>query len=117
MKRLVLLLLFAGTAIAQRVPQPTSSCPVLVSLASSKVHSDLGDSIVIFFWNQGKKTIHGAQFTLLMLDVGGSKYPASQRYLVTGDLKSNSGDVVVYPTTDEEKHFGENWKNIDGVEV
>ena len=112
-----LLLFFCGICSSQQTYPPGTNCPVLASLASSKVHSDKGDSIVIWFWNQGKKTAHGIQFKLFMLDVAGNRFPASQLYQAKGDTKPQSGDVVIYPTTDEEQYFGDKWKSIDGVEV
>jgi hypothetical protein len=116
---LVLFYLLATTAEAQKQYAPPSQCPVLATLASSKVPSldSSGDHIVIWFWNQGSKTTHGVEFQLLMLDAAGNKYPASQKYIATGDEKPNSGDLVMYPTTEEEQHFAADWKNIDGVEV
>ena len=43
----------ASAQNAQRTYPPPSQCPVLASLASSKVPSsdNSGDHIVIFFWN------------------------------------------------------------------
>lgn len=110
----------ANAQTAQRTYPPPSQCPVLATLASSKVPNldkSGGDSIVIWSWNQGGKTTHGIEFQLVMLDAAGNKYPASQKYVATGDEKPNSGDVVVYPTKDEEEHLGSNWQNIEGVEV
>jgi hypothetical protein len=113
---------FAPTAdaqTAQRTYPPPSQCPVLATLASSKVPSldKSGDHIVIWFWNRGGKTTHGIEFQLVMLDGAGNKYPASQKYIATGDTKPTSGDLVIYSTKDEEEHFGSDWGNIEGVEV
>ena len=52
-----------------------------------------------------------------MLDTAGNRYPASHYYQAKGDVKPNTGDVVTYPTTEEAKHFGAKWADIDGVEV
>ena len=111
--------LFSKIAVAQQTYPPPSQCPVLATLASSKVPSldKSGDSIVIWFWNQGAKTTHGIEFQLEMLDASGNKYPASQKYVATGDEKPRNGDVVIYSTKAEEEHFRENWNNIEGVEV
>jgi hypothetical protein len=123
MKRTILLLvlysLFATTALAQRTNPPPSQCPVLATLASSKVPSKdkSGDHIVIWFWNQGSKTTHGIEFTLMMLDAAGNKYPAARKYIATGDTNPNNADVVMYSTSEEDKHFGADWNNIEGVEV
>jgi len=116
---LILLSLFVPTAQAQRTYPPPSQCPVVATLASSKVpHLDkTGDHIVIWFWNQGSRTTHGVELHLMMLDAAGNRYPASQKYLVTGDEKPKTGDVVAYSTKDEEEHFGAYWNNIEGVEV
>lgn len=109
----------ANAQTAQRTYPPPSQCPVLATLASSKVPSldNSGDHIVIWFWNRGAKTTHGIEFQLVMLDGAGNKYPASQKYIATGDEKPNSGDLVMYATKDEEEHFGSDWQNIEGVEV
>ncbi len=118
---LVLTILFAQAALAQQNYQPPSACPVLASLASSKVRStdpnDKGENIVIWFWNQGKKTTHGVEFHLYMLDTAGNKYPASQSYQAKGDVKPQNGDVVIYPNKDEQQFFGDKWDRIEGVEI
>jgi hypothetical protein len=54
---------------------------------------------------------------LVMLDAAGNKYPASQKYVATGNEEPNGGDLVFYSTKDEEEHFGADWNNIEGVEV
>lgn len=94
-----------------------NSCPVLPTLASSKLSSEVGEHIVIWFFNQGSKTTHGIQFELFMLDAVGNRYPASQKYVATGEIKPHSGDVVDYPTDKEREFFGENWAVVEGVEV
>lgn len=114
---LALSILFCGVAMGQQTPPPPSQCPVLASLASSRLKTDKGENIVIWFWNQGNKTTHGIEFQLMMLDAAGNRYPASQRYLATGNTKPKSGDVVTYPAKSEQEHFGATWENIEGVEV
>ena len=119
MKSLLAFLFLLGTIATAQQQQypPASAYPVLSPGASSKHHSEAGDNIVIWFWNQGNKTIHGVQFQLFMLDSAGNRYPASQAYQVKADTKPQNGDVVIYPTKNEERHFGQNWSSIDGVEV
>jgi hypothetical protein len=113
------LLLLSTIAAAQQTYPPPSSCPVLSTLATSKQHNQWtkSDLIVIWFWNQGNKTVHGAQFQLFMLDSAGNRYAASQAYQTKGDTEPQSGDFVAFPATDEEQYFGERWSSIDGVEV
>jgi hypothetical protein len=118
---LVLAILFAQISLAQQSYPPPTACPVLSSLASSKVRStdpnDKSENIVIWFWDQGKKTAHGVEFHLYMLDTAGNRYPASQSYQVKGDVKPQNGDVVIYPTKDEQQFFGDKWDRIEGIEV
>lgn len=115
---LVLILLAGSLAGAQQSYPPPSLCPVLATLASTKRLDDpKGDFIVIWSWNQGKKTVHGMEFHLVMLDTAGNRYPASHHYQAKGDVKPNAGDMVMYPATEEAKHFGAKWADIDGVEV
>lgn len=119
MKRTLLLpvlMLISVICVAQQYPS-AASCPVLATMASSKVQSDKGENIVTWFYNQGTKATHGVEFTLVMLDGAGNRYPASQRYIGTGTLKPKTGDVVIFSTANEAKYFGDGWKNIDGVEV
>jgi hypothetical protein len=98
--------------------QSQASCPVLASLASSKLSSSDGEHLVIWFFNQSAKPVRGVQFQLFMLDAVGNRYPASQRYIATtGTTKPQEGDVVIYSTDDEKKYFGERWALIEGVEV
>jgi len=52
-----------------------------------------------------------------MLDAVGNPYPATQKYVATGETKPKRGDVVDYPTDTEKAHFGDGWANIQGVEV
>lgn len=52
-----------------------------------------------------------------MLDAVGNRYPAAQAYVAKGEVKPNFGDVVSYETKDEEEHFGEQWAQIEGIEV
>jgi hypothetical protein len=118
MRSLLVLILVAGSVGAQQSYPSRSSCPVLATLASSKRASGPdGDFIVIWYFNQGSKAIHGAEFHLLMLDTAGNRYPAFQAYQAEGSVKPNSGDVVMYPATEEAKFFGDKWAHIDGVEV
>ena len=110
-------ILFCAIASGQQqVPSP-SQCPVLASLASSRVKYNDEENIVIWFWNQGNKTAHGIEFQLMLLDAAGNQYPGSQRYIATGDTKPNSGDVVIYSAKSEQQHLGAGWENIEGVEV
>jgi hypothetical protein len=98
--------------------QSQTSCPVLPSLATSKLPwSKGGEHIVIWFYNQGRKTTRGIQFELFMLDGVGNRYPAAQKYVSTGETEPQKGDVVDYPTDAEKAHFGDAWANIEGVEV
>jgi hypothetical protein len=96
-----IILLTQSMRAQQDFPSP-SACPVLATLASSKIRStdanDKGEYIVIWFWNQGQKTSHGVEFRLSMLDTAGNKYPASQAYQEKGDVKPRNGDLVTYPT-------------------
>ena len=95
-----------------------TGCPVLPSLASSKLPwPEGGERIVIWFFNQGRKTTHGIQFELLMVDAVGNRYRASQKYIVTGEIKPQTGDVVIYPVDPEKGHLEDIWGLIDGVEV
>ncbi len=98
--------------------QSQASCPVLATLASSKLPWEKGDEhIVIWFYNQGRKTTRGIQFELFMLDAVRNRYPAAQKYVSTGETEPRKGDVVDYPTDAEKAHFGDGWANIAGVEV
>jgi hypothetical protein len=51
------------------------------------------------------------------VDAVGNRYPASQKYVATGETQPQKGDVVDYPTDTEKLHFSEGWSVIDGVEV
>src|SRR5271165_4862951 len=97
--------------------QSQATCPVLASLASSKLPSPDGEQLVIWFFNQGSKSTRGIQFDLFMLDAVGHRYAASQKYVATGTTKPQTGDVVIFSTDDEKKRFGETWTLIEGVEV
>jgi len=120
---LAFVLLVEAPAWTQQTYPPPSSCPVLASLASAKVHdwSDPKnpdkDNIVIWAWNQGTKTIHGVQYQLFLLDTAGNRYPASQFYQMKGDVEPRNGDVTAFPAKDEAAQFGAKWEQIDGVEV
>jgi len=116
-KGLVVSTFFCGIVHAQQAVPPPAQCPVLSSLASSKVKYKDEEKIVIWFWNQGTKTTHGIEFQLILLDAAGNHYPASQRYIATGDTKPNSGDVVMYPAKNEQELLGGEWENIEGIEV
>lgn len=89
------------------------------SLASSKVDGgkNIGTHIVIWYFNQGSKTVRGVQFRVLMLDAVGNRYPAANTYIAKGEIKANTGDAVPYETKEEESHFGEQWAQIEGIEV
>jgi len=89
-KGLVVSTFFCGIVHAQQAVPPPAQCPVLSSLASSKVKYKDEEKIVIWFWNQGTKTTHGIEFQLILLDAAGNHYPASQRYIATGDTKPNT---------------------------
>ena len=52
-----------------------------------------------------------------MLDAVGNRYPASQKYIATGETEPQTGDVVIYPADPEKEHFGDSWSLIDGLEV
>lgn len=114
---MVIVATMSRTVLAQQTIRPPTQCPVLASLASSKVHNQTGDDIVIWFWNQSTKATHGTEFSLVMLDAAGNRYPASKRYVATGGLKPQSGDIVVFSAKDEEQFFGQTWADIDGIEV
>ncbi len=116
-KALVVSTFFCGIAHAQQTVPPPTQCPVLASLASSRVKYKDEENIVIWFWNQGTKTAHGIEFQLMLLDAAGNRYPAVQRYVATGDTKPNSGDVVIYPAKKEQENLAAGWENIEGVEV
>jgi hypothetical protein len=113
--------LFSASMRAQQEAPPSPiTCPVIATLASSKVQNldnKEEENIVIFFWNRGKKTAHGIEFRLEMLDTVGNKYPASIVYQVKGDTKPQNGDFVAYSTVDEKRFFGDKWESIDGVVV
>ena len=118
----LLVLLFAVLtcafqASAQTPSPPPSSCPVMPSLASSRLPSGEGDHVVIWFWNQSNKTIRGAQFELFMLDAVANRYAAYGPYIAEGEVKPQNGDVVIYPTKREEEHLGDAWSLIKGMEV
>jgi hypothetical protein len=63
-----------------------------------------------------KRTTRGIQFELFMLDAVGNRYPASQKYIATGETQLQKGDIVDYATDAEKLHFAEGWSLIDGVE-
>jgi len=111
---------FASSALAQQTAPVLPTCPVIATLASSKVQNldnKEEENIVIFFSNRGTKTAHGVEFKLEMLDIVGNRYPASIVYQVKGDTKPQNGDFVAYSTADEKKFFGDKWDSIDGVVV
>jgi hypothetical protein len=112
-EQLLVLLVLALTASAQQRIPPATSCPVYASLATSNWENH----IVIWYWNQGRKTIHGVQFKLVMLDSAGNRYPASQLYQAKGEVKPQHGDVVLFSEQEERKYLGGYWDSIDGVEV
>jgi hypothetical protein len=116
------ILFVAATAVFCVTPvsaQNVASCPVISTLASSKVDGGqgVGMHIVIWYFNQGSKTLRGVQFNVRMLDAVGNRYPAANAYVAKGEIKPNDGDVVSYETKDEEDHFGEQWAQIEGIEV
>ena len=98
--------------------QTAATCPVVPSLASSKVDGGgVGTHIVIWYFNQGSKTLRGVQFNVMMLDAVGNRYPAALAYVAKGEIKPQTGDVVSFETKEEEEHFGERWAQIEGIEV
>ena len=99
--------------------QSAATCPVLPSLASSKVDGGkgVGVHVVIWYFNQSTRTIRGVQFRALMVDAVGNRYPAAITYIAKGEVKPDRGDVVSYETKDEEEHFGERWPLIEGIEL
>jgi hypothetical protein len=116
MKKILLIIVACAlSAVAQQ--GVGSSCPVLVSHASAKVRLQDGYHIVIWFENQGKRTVQQAQLNLLMFDGLNNKYPASQNYVVNSEIAPGQGGVVLYSAQSEEKHFGSSWKDMRGVEV
>jgi hypothetical protein len=110
-------ILLCGVVLGQQSAPPPSQCPVLATVASSKVMVNEEENIVIWFWNQGSKTTHGIEFQLMLLDAAGNRYPASQGYIAKGNTKPNTGDVVLYPAKSEQEHLGTAWINIEGIEV
>jgi hypothetical protein len=116
-----LFLVFSTVYAKAQVPNresavpPPSQCPVYASLATTKLQGH--DRIVIWFWNQGRKTTHGVEFHLVMLDTVGNRYPSAQRYIAEGKVKPNRGDFIVASAKAEKHDFGASWENIDGVEV
>jgi hypothetical protein len=123
MTRTVLILLtFVACVVNQfavcMAQSQNAGCPVLATLATSKkAWSEGPEHIVIWFFNHGRKSTRGIQFELFMLDAVGNRYPAAQKYISTGEIKPQSGDVVEYPTDAERQHFGDSWALIEGVEV
>jgi hypothetical protein len=88
----LLVCLFASSALAQQAAPSPITCPVIATLASSKVQNPdkkEEEDIVIWFWNQGKKTAHGIEFRLEMLDTVGNKYPASVIYQAKGRYQTS----------------------------
>ncbi len=116
MKHLFLITV-AFCAISAAQPGTPSSCPVLVSHASAKVRLQDGYHIVIWFENQGKRTVQQAQLNLMMFDKANHKFPASQNYVVNSEIAPGQGGVVLYSAQSEEKHFGSAWQDMRGVEV
>ncbi len=110
-------LTFAFQAPAQTPSPPPISCPVMPSLASSRLPSDQGDHIVIWYQNQSNKTIRGAHFELFMLDGVANRYAAYGPYIAEGEVKPQNADFVTYPTKREEDRLGDAWSLIKGVEV
>jgi len=94
-----------------------------VSLATAKNHDPNApkdasrDSIVIWYWNHGKKIVHGAEFQVLLLDTAGNRYPASQLYQTKGDLEPRKGDIVRFDAESEVRRLGDKWEWIDGLEI
>jgi hypothetical protein len=117
LKILTAALLFCLLAEDGAQCQTKGSCPVLPTLAASRLPSPEGESVVIWYFNQGSKTIRGVQFELVMLDAVGNRYPAAQKYIAKGTVKSQNGDVVIYKSDKEKEHFGADWTLIEGVEV
>jgi hypothetical protein len=117
LKILTALLLFCLLAADGARCQAKGNCPVLPTLAASRLPSEEGESVVIWYLNDGGKTIRGVQFELVMLDAVGNRYPAAQKYIASGTVKPQNGDVVIYPTDKEKEHFGADWTLIEGVEV
>jgi hypothetical protein len=114
MKHLVFLIAVCALGAAQNM---APSCPVLVSHASAKVRLQDGYHIVIWFENQGRKTVKQAQLSLVMFDAANNKYPASQNYVVNSEMARGQGGVVLYSADSEAKHFGAAWQEMRGVEV
>jgi hypothetical protein len=96
---------------------PSIQCPVLPSLASTRVRTARGEDILIWFWNLSRKPVRGAQFRLVMLDAGGNRFPASQAYQASAELAPNTWTVAVYPDAQEKSYFGDRWKSLLGAEV
>jgi hypothetical protein len=109
------IVLICSAGFGQQPVPLASQCPIYSSLATTKVRGE--DMIVIWFWNQGSKTTHGAEFRLVMLDAAGNRYPSSKRYVVTGKVRPQRGDFVSYSAKPEQEQFGANWENIEGIEV
>ena len=61
--------------------QTAASCPVVPSLASSKVDGgeDIGMHLVIWYFNQSPKLLRAVQFRVMMLDAVGNRYPAGNK--------------------------------------
>jgi hypothetical protein len=59
-------LLFGPLAADGTRCQTKGYCPVLPSLAASKLPSPEGKSVVVWYFNEGSKTVRGVQFELVM---------------------------------------------------
>jgi len=72
---------------------------------------------VVWFGNQGHKTVVETEFQLSFLDSFGSRRPALRSYLSRLEVVPGSGGLLVHPAADEAKHWGSTWQNIRGLEV
>ena len=108
-------LLCAGCAAQERnVP---ASCPIMVGVAATNVPVQGSNHILIWYKNQGGKTIVRSDFDLAFMDGIGHTYPASQTYSVLEKTDAGSGGLLVHSAQDEEPHLGRAWLSIRGMKV
>lgn len=109
------LLFLFGSALCAAAQKPTD-CPVVPTLASSKTGEQNG-YILIWYFNQSRKAIRGAQFDVSLLDGVANRFPGYGPYIATGTLRPNQGDFVGYPNKREADNLGDRWALIEGIAV
>lgn len=89
----------------------------MVEVAGSDVPLQNGEHIVIWFGNQGRKTVIEAEFQLSLLDSAGLRHPALRSYLSELQVAPGNGGLIVHSTEEEAQQWGAAWRNIRGLEV